>query len=238
MNRLFSVLRDLHAARRLRRYSCKLSGGISRLGRDSELRIESHVSIGVGIIKSGQLEIGAHSYLRSGCELYEVSSIGRFCSIANHVIIGLNRNEHPINWLGTSLYSAELMQQYQRANSPEKSAVRIGHDSWIGRDACIMDGVNICNGAIVAARSVVTSDVPPYAIVAGAPARILRYRFPPELIAQLEVMRWWDFPETTLAKLDFSDPLACLHQLENESATVPAHYPRLSLTRHGVSIID
>lgn len=70
----------------------------------------------------------------------------------------------------------------------------IGHDVWIGADVRIIKGVKIGNGAIVGTGSVVTKDVPPYAIVGGNPAKVIRYRFSPEIIAQLEQIKWWYWP--------------------------------------------
>lgn len=237
IKRLIAVWSDFYYAPLLRRHACKLSGGLRQLGRNSELLFEPHVSFGDAVlVKCPRLEIGAYSYLRSACELYAVSSIGRFCSIGNNVIIGLDRHEHPMNWLSTSLYNSTLTEKYQQANSSVRSDVTIGHDCWIGRDACIMSGVHIGNGAIVAARSVVTSDVPAYAVVAGTPARVLRYRFSDEWIARLEAVRWWDFPVDVLDQLDFSQPLDCLQRLECEPLAEAARYPKLRINRCSIRL--
>ncbi|PKO93100.1 MAG: acetyltransferase [Betaproteobacteria bacterium HGW-Betaproteobacteria-1] len=239
IKRLAAAWHDLCGARLMRRHGCKLSGGVRQLGRDSQLLLEPQVSIGGAVvIKCDKLEIGAYSYLRSGCELYAVSSIGRFCSIGNNVIIGLDRHEHPMDWLSTSLYNSVLTEKYRQANSSARSDVTIGHDCWIGRDACIMNGVHIGNGAIVAARSVVTSDVPAYAVVAGIPARVVRYRFPDDWITRLEVICWWDFPVDVLDRLDFSKPLDCLQRLEHGPADAARRYPKLSINRCGVHLIS
>ena len=72
--------------------------------------------------------------------------------------------------------------------------IRIGSDVWIGSRAIILSGITIGNGAVIGAGAIVTRDVPPYAIVAGNPARLIRYRFPPETIAALEEIAWWDWP--------------------------------------------
>ena len=70
--------------------------------------------------------------------------------------------------------------------------VCVGNDVWIGADSLLMDGVTIGDGAVVAARSVVTQDVPPYAIVGGTPAKLIRYRFDEETIESLGNLKWWD----------------------------------------------
>lgn len=77
---------------------------------------------------------------------------------------------------------------------PYKGDTVVGHDVWVGYDALVMPGVRVGDGAIVAARSVVTKDVPPYTIVGGNPAVVVRQRFPDEVVAELLAIRWWDWP--------------------------------------------
>ena len=74
-----------------------------------------------------------------------------------------------------------------------KGDIVIGNDVWIGYEAVIMAGVHIGNGAIIAARAVVTKDIPPYTIVGGVPARLIRKRFDEEVIRELETLKWWDW---------------------------------------------
>ncbi|MBS0028835.1 CatB-related O-acetyltransferase [Chitinophaga sp. 2R12] len=78
--------------------------------------------------------------------------------------------------------------------------VTIGNDVWIGLNSSVMGGVTIGNGAIIAAHSVVTKDVPPYAIVGGVPAKIIKYRFSEEVISRMEALKWWDMPEDALKR--------------------------------------
>jgi virginiamycin A acetyltransferase len=77
---------------------------------------------------------------------------------------------------------------------PYKGDTVVGNDVWVGYDALVMPGVRIGDGAIVAARSVVTRDVPPYAVVGGNPAGVVRQRFTDEVVAELLAIRWWDWP--------------------------------------------
>ena len=76
--------------------------------------------------------------------------------------------------------------------------MRIGHDVWIGRSAIVLAGVTVGDGSVIGAGSVVTKDVPPYAIVAGNPARLIRYRFDENVIQKLKEINWWNFSEARL----------------------------------------
>lgn len=81
------------------------------------------------------------------------------------------------------------------------SRIKVGHDVWIGRSAIILPGVTVGNGAVVGAGAIVTRDVPPYAVVAGNPARLIRYRFGHSTIERLQKVMWWDMDESRLRQL-------------------------------------
>lgn len=83
----------------------------------------------------------------------------------------------------------------------ESPVCHIGNDVWIGTRAIIMDGVNNGDGAIIAAGAVVTKDVPPYAVVGGVPAKIIKYRFSSEIIERLNVIQWWNLPDEEITKV-------------------------------------
>jgi virginiamycin A acetyltransferase len=164
--------------------------------------------------------IGKFSYLNVGCVIYGHSTIGRFCSLGRNVEVGLA--EHPSHFLSThpfqvarSLFMshpgyAAIKRKPWRFHRP----TTIEHDVWIGAKACISGGVTIGTGAIVAATAVVTRDVPPYAIVGGVPARVIRYRFSPRIIERLLALAWWDLPLEKLSDLPFDDIEACVEALE------------------------
>jgi len=120
--------------------------------------------------------------------------IGRFCAIADGVTILLG-GDHRVDWVTT--YPLHILFG-EKKSSPgllrSKGDVVIGNDVWIGRDALILSGVEIGNGAVVAARSVVTEDVVPYSIVAGNPARHIKFRFNKEVREDLTRIAWWDWP--------------------------------------------
>jgi acetyltransferase-like isoleucine patch superfamily enzyme len=122
-------------------------------------------------------------------------SIGSFCSIARGSKIMLG-GEHRTDWITTFPF-AEVFpcNGVQKPIGATKGDVVIGHDVWIGEDALILSGVRIGNGAVVGARAVVTKDVPAYAIVAGNPAKFIRYRIPEQYIDQMLRISWWDWPD-------------------------------------------
>ena len=164
-------------------------------------------------------EMGEFSYISPGCRAVNPKSkIGKYCSIGTDVQIGVSR--HPTNFLSTSpvFYFSRLFEFPSDGvdGLPERliDPVDIGNDVWVGYGALIMDGVKIGDGAIVAAGAVVTKDVPPYAIVGGVPAKIIRYRFDSETIRELLETRWWDRPPEFLARLPFQDVKLTIHILK------------------------
>jgi acetyltransferase-like isoleucine patch superfamily enzyme len=131
-------------------------------------------------------------------------TMGKFCSIGSGVTI-LTGCEHRMDWVST--YPFKIL--FETANtlplpSRSKGNVTIGHDVWIGIDALILSGVTIGNGAVIGARAVVTHDVAPYSVVAGVPARHIRFRFDRATIDALERIAWWSWP---LPKIEAALPL-------------------------------
>lgn len=139
--------------------------------------------------------LGDYSYIGYNTNIYH-ADIGKFCSISKDVSIGLP--SHPVHYLSTSplFVNPSNGTGYSWADKnyfdPAPAKVRIGNDVWIGMKSTIMGGIHIGNGAVVAAHSVVTKDVPPYAIVGGVPAKVIRYRFPEDVIERLEKLAWWN----------------------------------------------
>jgi len=140
--------------------------------------------------------IGDYSYVGPSSNFVNVD-IGKFCSISKNVNIGayLHPTDHlsssPIFFRDKNGTGTSWVQGIHYDDYPKK--VYCGHDVWIGMNTTIMGGVKIGNGAIIAAHSVITKDVPDYAIVGGVPAKIIKYRFQKDVIDQLMRISWWDY---------------------------------------------
>ena len=124
--------------------------------------------------------------------------IGEFCSIACGTKFLFNCANHTLKSLSTYTFSLfyeewELEKSNITTAWDNKGDIVIGNDVWIGYEAVIMAGVHIGDGAIIAARAVVTKDVPPYTIVGGTPAKEIRKRFDAEVIQQLLLLKWWNW---------------------------------------------
>jgi len=144
-------------------------------------------------------------------------NIGRYCSIAPGVDIA--SDQHPVNWLSTSMVQyvnnvhswGHWLEKQGETYIPPKQVfnsnalVEIGNDVWIGQGVFVKSGVKIGHGAIVAAHTVVLEDVPPYAIAAGVPAKVKRYRFDGLTIARLLELQWWNYNINALTDIDFSN---------------------------------
>jgi acetyltransferase-like isoleucine patch superfamily enzyme len=122
-------------------------------------------------------------------------TVGKYCSISRNVIIFLG-SEHRTDWISTYPFPVLWKEAEGIPGHPStKGDVVIGNDVWIGYGATILSGVRIGDGAVIGAGSVVTKDVPPYAIVAGNPCHLVKYRFDEETIKRLLRIRWWDWAD-------------------------------------------
>lgn len=130
--------------------------------------------------------------------------IGKFCAIASGTRFIMGPANHRLSSVTTYPFHVFGGCWQERtpdhlSQLPRKGDTLVGNDVWIGRESVIMPGARIGDGAIVAARSLVTGEVPPYSVVGGNPARLIRQRFDGELTELLLALRWWDFPPEVLA---------------------------------------
>lgn len=175
-------------------------------------------------IESGTLfyfsSIDRHSFCGYDCDISH-TDIGSFTSIANGVVIGGGR--HPMEWVGMSPVFYEgrdsVKAKFATHSREPNRRVKIGHDVWIGRSAILLPGIEVGNGAVVGAGAVVTKSVPPYAIVAGNPARLIRYRFNELLGKRLLASQWWSYKDADLHRLGpyFNDVNKFLEIIEREN---------------------
>ena len=149
-------------------------------------------------------KIGYGSYIGLNSNIY--GKIGRFCSIAGNVNVvnGFHPTEKfvsthpaffsPIGQAGSTFSNNQCYDEVRFADKDNRHPIIIGNDVWIGFGATILAGVTIGDGAVVAAGAIVTKDVPPYAVVGGTPAKVMKYRFGQDEIDFLCDFKWWDKP--------------------------------------------
>lgn len=161
-------------------------------------------------------DIGNNTFVQKNSSINNCT-IGKYCSIATNVFVGIGN--HPTDHVSThpSFYSNTLpiVKTYVSNNKFKfYEPVVIGNDVWVGQNVLILDGIKIGNGAIIAAGAVVTKNVAPYEIVGGVPAKNIRYRFSPDVIERLEKLSWWDRPDQWLKEnaVFFSDPITFLEK--------------------------
>jgi phosphonate metabolism protein (transferase hexapeptide repeat family) len=152
-----------------------------------------------------------YAYLQHYCDLMSVD-IGKFANIA--AMVRINPGFHPMErptlhhfTYRPTMYGMSEQDDADFFRWRRRQRVVIGHDTWIGHGAVIMPGVRIGNGAVVGSNSVVTKDVPPYTIVAGVAAKVIRQRFPRAIAEAIEATAWWDWDHDTLTErlADFRD---------------------------------
>lgn len=195
----------------------------SALIRESTLGEWTDIGPNCSIVES---ELGAYTYCAGDVSII-YATVGKFCSIASHVRI--NPGNHPMHrvtqhhmtyrrrMFGLGEEDDAAFFQWRRDHH-----VTIGHDVWIGHAAVIMPGITIGNGAVIGSQAVVTKDVPPYTIVGGVPAKVIRERFPADVAERLQRIAWWDWPRDVL-EARFDDLLDLETFLERyDPAAMPA----------------
>lgn len=166
------------------------------------------------------VRICAHTYMNGG-RIESDTYIGRYCSIGFNVAIGTGH--HDMSLLSTSSwFDSAALPTVKTVDKERKIKVRIDNDVWIGTGAIILSGVAIGTGAVIGAGAVVTRDVPAYAVVAGVPAQVVKYRFDERTIQRLLATRWWEIDDAVLKQhrlLDIQTSLSFLEQLPEAART-------------------
>lgn len=143
--------------------------------------------------------MGRYSYMGKNNSVTN-TTIGSFCSIASYCAIG--GGDHKMDMISTSpifIGGKNVFGKNFGHYTPRMHKhVHIGHDVWIGENVFINDGLTIGNGAVIGAHSVVTHDIPPYAVAVGVPAKVIKYRFSSEEIEKIELSKWWEWSEEKL----------------------------------------
>jgi len=150
--------------------------------------------------------VGKYSYdVMQFCQYWtNIKSIGAFCSIAPNVTI--TGQNHPLKYISTHpfIYTKDrgFIQEDNLSlmNTDKNIGVTIGNDVWIGQNVTILPCVHLGNGAVIGAGSIVTKNVPDYAVVAGNPAKILKFRFAEEEIDRLNEIKWWEWSDEKIKK--------------------------------------
>lgn len=181
---------------------------------------------------------GAYSFSNYNCFI-RAESVGRYCSIAPEVSIGMG--EHDYTSLSSSIalemnpgerfarytglmedtvFAEQIRAEKRRKNGQRRRAhaggVNIGNDVWIGTKAIILSGINIGDGAVIAAGSVVTHDVEPYTIVGGTPARVLKKRFDDKTIEKLLQIKWWEYNPIILQGISYTKDIPHVAEMLEE----------------------
>lgn len=196
-------------------------GGGAKITAGTE--IEPPVLIAGGARVLAGVSLGAYSYVGRN-SIVTLTEIGRYCSIAHDCQINYFR-AHPDTWFSTHPFQYDrgnfaFWPAYDRFSKRDFDADRsqakvvIGPDAWLGAGVYVFGGVTIGPGAIIGARAMVRSDVPPYGVATGIPAKVGRYRFDEPTIARLLDSKWWTLDEALLRDLPFDDVPRCLQLLK------------------------
>ncbi len=194
--------------------------GVYKYGDSITIRGPAIVEPFSTLSKNVFVSSGAFSFLQSN--IFPPNKIGRYCSISWSVTI--MAGDHPIAHVSThpftyrDYFERRIKQDFGSAASivkfnADRGPVVIGNDVWIGQNTILRNGIKIGDGAVVAAGAVVTKDVPPYAIVGGNPAKVIKYRFDQPVIEKLLASQWWKYHCKDFEGLDVADPEAFVDEL-------------------------
>lgn len=217
-NELKKIILSNSFLTRLSQYFYKI-----RLKKNHQVRFGNKSFVGLSVVFEGNnfigrtssitsSRIGYASYLAANTHISQ-TKIGRFCSIGPNVTLIFGKHPadkfvstHPTFFspskrVGFSFTKIDLFEEFSPPiDSEGKYSIIIGNDVWVGANACIMDGIKIGDGAVIAANALVNKNVPPYTIVGGVPAKIIKKRFSDDHIKFLLDLKWWEKPKTWIAE--------------------------------------
>lgn len=157
-----------------------------------------------GLHRIIESSIDSYTYISFNCRINN-TTIGKFCSIGPNFISGWGI--HPLNGISTSpmFYSTANQNGFSLSTTDkiiERKEIKIGNDVFVGMNVILLDGVSIGDGAVLAAGTVITKDVPPFAVVAGVPGKVIKYRFDKNTIDKLLQIKWWNFHDEELKDVE------------------------------------
>ena len=224
-------------------YTTARNGGISRFKKNEKIQISNFAVIEqYSMFLKGSLFFSMGAFSSTNSQLPVNTVIGRYSSIAHNV--QRMSGSHPTSRFTTSMLTydskVDAFNDYLDSNSktiihtphglPNSSPLIIGNDVWIGQDVTFStSGISVGDGAIVAAGSLVTKDVPPYTIVGGVPAKFIKYRFPEETIKKLLDLKWWKYGFADFEGINMDDDIdSFIHKLQNkiDNNEIKPFYPR------------
>lgn len=206
------------------------------ISKGGKIIYEESVILHSSVKIEGNVFMGAYSYMGQGGSL-GTCRVGRFCSIGHNVII--SPGVHDVNYASTHPFFFGSKNSFnipdgigipRDFNKQMYTPPNIGNDVWIGSNAMIMRGVNVGDGAVIAAGAIVSKNVAPYEIVGGVPARVIKKRFSDELIEQFLRIKWWNFDVENFIGIDSSNPESFIKHASTLDDSKKACYQRIVKT--------